>query len=68
MSIPFTITQKRLFDFLLAVALALPVFIWGPPGIGKSSIVSEFSESVGLPCVSLAASRPRKTSSASSRS
>lgn len=48
-----SITQKQLFDFLLNVATVRPVFIWGPPGIGKSSIVREFAAQVGLPCVSL---------------
>lgn len=44
-------------DFLLNVAPARPVFIWGPPGIGKSSIVQQFSEAVGLECVSLLGSQ-----------
>jgi hypothetical protein len=57
MNSPVTITQKQLFDFLLAVAPVRPVFIWGPPGIGKSSIVREFAESVGLACVSLLGSQ-----------
>ncbi len=29
--------QNQLIDFLLHVAPVRPVFIWGPPGIGKSS-------------------------------
>jgi hypothetical protein len=33
------------------------VFIWGPPGIGKSSLVEQFATSVGLPCVSLLGSQ-----------
>src|SRR5437588_6169008 len=52
-----TVTQKRLFDVLLNVALVRPVFIWGPPGIGKSSIVQQFAASLGLPCVSLLGSQ-----------
>jgi MoxR-like ATPase len=44
-------------DFLLNVAPARPVFIWGPPGIGKSSIVQQFAEAVGLECVSLLGSQ-----------
>ena len=43
--------------YLLNVATALPVFIWGPPGIGKSAFVRSFSASVGLPCVSLLGSQ-----------
>jgi MoxR-like ATPase len=34
-----------------------PVFIWGPPGIGKSSLVQEFAGAVGLDCVSLLGSQ-----------
>jgi hypothetical protein len=52
-----TVTQKQLFEFLLNVAPVRPVFIWGPPGIGKSSIVRNFAEQVGLPCVSLLGSQ-----------
>ena len=47
------LTPKTLIPFLLNVAPVLPVFIWGPPGIGKSAIVRAFADSVGLPCVSL---------------
>lgn len=54
---PVTVTQGQLADFLLAVAPARPVFIWGPPGIGKSSLVQEFAAQVGLPCVSLLGSQ-----------
>src|SRR5919199_5025683 len=52
-----TVTQRQLFDFLLNVAIVRPVFIWGPPGIGKSSIVQQFAAEVGLPCVSLLGSQ-----------
>lgn len=52
-----TLTQSELFDFLLNVALVRPVFIWGAPGIGKSSIVQQFAEKLGLPCVSLLGSQ-----------
>src|ERR1035441_3397 len=37
----------------LNIAVARPVFIWGPPGIGKSALVQRFANEVGLPCVSL---------------
>ena len=46
-----------LADFLLSVATVHPVFIWGPPGIGKSSLVQLFAAGVGLPCVSLLGSQ-----------
>lgn len=52
-----TITQKQLSDFLLNVAIVRPVFIWGPPGVGKSALVQKFAEEVGLPCVSLLGSQ-----------
>ncbi len=51
------LTQKQLSAFLLNVAVVRPVFIWGPPGIGKSALVEEFAASVGLPCVSLLGSQ-----------
>ena len=57
MNSPVTVTQKQLSEFLLNVALVRPVFIWGPPGIGKSSIVQAFAEQLGLPCVSLLGSQ-----------
>jgi len=52
-----TVTPKELGDLLLNIAPVRPVFIWGPPGIGKSSIVQEFAHSVGLECVSLLGSQ-----------
>lgn len=57
MNSPVSVTQKQLAEFLLNVALVRPVFIWGPPGIGKSSIVQAFAEQLGLPCVSLLGSQ-----------
>ncbi|HLL83367.1 MAG TPA: MoxR family ATPase, partial [Longimicrobium sp.] len=52
-----TVTQKQLSEFLLNVAVVRPVFIWGPPGTGKSSLVEQFAAQVGLPCVSLLGSQ-----------
>ena len=57
MNSPISVTQGELAHFLLNVATARPVFIWGAPGIGKSSLVQEFAEKVGLPCVSLLGSQ-----------
>ncbi|RUT03210.1 ATP-binding protein [Dulcicalothrix desertica PCC 7102] len=51
------LTQKQLSEFLLNVAVVRPVFIWGAPGIGKSSLVEEFAREVGIPCVSLLGSQ-----------
>ncbi len=52
-----TLSQKQLSTFLLNVAIVRPVFIWGPPGIGKSSLVEKFAADVGLTCVSLLGSQ-----------
>jgi MoxR-like ATPase len=52
-----SLTPSQLTPFLLNVATVLPVFIWGPPGIGKSALVKNFAESVGLPCISLLGSQ-----------
>jgi MoxR-like ATPase len=52
-----TVTQKQLSQFLLNVAVVRPVFIWGAPGIGKSSLVEQFAHEVDLPCVSLLGSQ-----------
>lgn len=52
-----TLTPAQLPEFLLNVALVRPVFIWGPPGIGKSALVQEFAFSLGLDCVSLLGSQ-----------
>lgn len=47
----------ELREFLLDVTLTSPVFIWGPPGIGKSAIVESVAEDMGLECVSLLGSQ-----------
>jgi MoxR-like ATPase len=52
-----TVSPKQLSEFLLNVAVARPVFIWGAPGIGKSSLVQRFASEVGLECVSLLGSQ-----------
>jgi hypothetical protein len=57
MNSPTTVTQKQLSEFLLNVALVRPVFIWGPPGIGKSALVQQFAAQVGVSCVSLLGSQ-----------
>ncbi|MEV4317164.1 MoxR family ATPase [Actinocrispum sp. NPDC049592] len=48
-----TVTPARLAEVLLNVAVVRPVFLWGAPGIGKSSMVRQFADSLGLDCVSL---------------
>lgn len=57
MNLPITVDQTQLKDVLLNVGLVRPVFIWGAPGIGKSSIVEEFAAELGLPCVCLTGSQ-----------
>ncbi len=52
-----SVTPSQLSRFLLDVAVVRPVFIWGAPGIGKSSLVHQFADEVGLPCVSLLGSQ-----------
>lgn len=52
-----TIDITELREFLLAIAPRHPVFIWGPPGIGKSSVVEQFSHDLGLECVTLLGSQ-----------
>lgn len=51
------ITQRDMVDFLLGVAGTRPVFIWGPPGVGKSSLVEEYAAKMGLECISLLGSQ-----------
>lgn len=50
-----TIPQTQ--EFLLNIATTRPVFIWGPPGIGKSSLVEQFAQQLGLECVALLGSQ-----------
>ena len=57
MNLPISVDQQQLMDVLLNVATVRPAFIWGAPGIGKSSIVEYFAQEVGLPCVSLLGSQ-----------
>jgi len=48
-----TVTPAQLPEVLLHVAVVRPVFLWGAPGIGKSSLVKAFAESLGLECVTM---------------
>jgi len=57
MNISSSVTPKQLFDLLLNISPVRPVFIWGAPGIGKSSLVEKFADTVGMPCVSLLGSQ-----------
>ncbi|MDR2625103.1 MAG: MoxR family ATPase [Zoogloeaceae bacterium] len=51
------LNPDQLFELLVNVATVRPVFIWGAPGIGKSSIVEKFAAEFSLPCVSLLGSQ-----------
>ena len=53
----FTLTLRQVQEFLLNVSPVRPVFIWGPPGVGKSALVAQFAESLGLECVALLGSQ-----------
>lgn len=57
MQLSTVLKPSELPSFLLNVAVVRPVFIWGAPGIGKSSIVEQFAASLGLECVSLLGSQ-----------
>ena len=48
-----TVTPAELPGLLLHAAVTRPVFVWGQPGIGKSSLVQDFARQVGLPCQTL---------------
>lgn len=52
-----SLSIRQVHEFLLNVATVRPVFIWGPPGVGKSSLVEQFALTLGLECVSLLGSQ-----------
>ncbi len=52
-----TLSIRQIHELLLEVATVRPVFIWGPPGVGKSSLVEQFAASLGLECVALLGSQ-----------
>ena len=43
-----SVSPNELNKLLLNVALTRTVFIWGPPGIGKSALVEQFAHAVVL--------------------
>src|SRR5690242_20523895 len=51
------VTPSALAKLLLNVAPLRTVFVWGPPGIGKSAVIEQFARDVGMPCVSLLGSQ-----------
>ena len=57
MQAQISLSIRQVHEFLLNVATARPVFIWGAPGIGKSSLVEAFAGDLGLECVTLLGSQ-----------
>lgn len=51
------VTPSQLTKLLLNVSPHRTVFVWGPPGIGKSAIVEQFADDIGFDCVSLLGSQ-----------
>jgi hypothetical protein len=47
------LSPPELVELLVALPPARTPFVWGPPGIGKSALVREAAELLGLPCVTL---------------
>lgn len=45
------LNAKRAIDHL--TKRKVPIFLWGPPGIGKSSIVSQIAKEQGVECIDL---------------
>ena len=43
MNSQINLSIKQVHAFLLNAATSRPVFIWGPPGAGKSSLVEQFA-------------------------
>ncbi len=57
---PVTLTQRQLADFLLNVAPARPVFIWGPPSIGKSALCKPLPPKLACPVFRCLAANSRQ--------
>ena len=57
MQAQISLSIRQVHEFLLNVATARPVFIWGAPGIGKSSLVESFAGDLGMECVTLLGSQ-----------
>ena len=47
------LSPRELVELLVTLPALRTPFIWGPPGIGKSALVREAAELLGLPCVTL---------------
>lgn len=51
------LNSTELLEFLLNAAIHRPVFIWGSPGIGKSTLVNHFAKEIDYECVTLLGSQ-----------
>ncbi len=47
------LSPPELVELLIALPATRTPFVWGPPGIGKSALVRDAAELLGLPCVTL---------------
>lgn len=47
------LSPPELVELLIALPAARTPFIWGPPGIGKSALVRDAADFLGLTCVTL---------------
>jgi MoxR-like ATPase len=48
-----SLDPQELYGLLLTLPAERTLFIWGPPGIGKSALVRDAALKLGLPCVTL---------------
>jgi hypothetical protein len=48
-----SLTPSELSELLVTLPADRTPFIWGPPGIGKSALVREAADLLGMPCVTL---------------
>src|SRR5262245_52343876 len=47
------LTPPDVLELLTTLAPDRTVFVWGPPGVGKSALVRDAAEKLGMPCVTL---------------
>lgn len=47
------LTPPDVLELLVSLAPDRSAFVWGPPGVGKSALVREAAERLGMPCVTL---------------